>query len=118
MSSERVLTQQELAQNATQYLVDSAPEIGEAKASLVRAEAMLRHIKALAMKASDERTASGQEREAYASANYSEAIEAVYEASKRFETLKAKREAASARIDLWRSMNANQRAAERGYSSA
>ena len=49
---QRPLTQQELAANATQFLVDSAEEIGTAKAELVKAEAMLRSIKALAMKAS------------------------------------------------------------------
>jgi len=32
--------------------------------------------------------------------------------------LRALREAASARIEYWRSLNANQRAAERGFGSA
>ena len=113
----RQLTQQELAANATQFLVDSAEEIGTAKAELVKAEAMLRSIKALAMKASDERSAAAQEWEAYASEQYQAQIDAVFSATQRFETLKAKREAASARIDFWRSMNANHRAAERGYNA-
>jgi hypothetical protein len=109
---------QKRAEAAVQFLVDSAADLGAAKASVIRGEAMLRHIKALAMKASDERSAAAQEREAYASKEYSAAIDGLFEATKQAETMKAKREAAIATIDLWRSINTNQRAAERGYGSA
>jgi hypothetical protein len=113
-----LVTDQERAERAVQFLTDSAHEYGEAKALTVKTEAMLRHVKALAMKASDEKTASGQEREAYASDTYRLAIEALFEATRTAEALKAKREAAVARIDYWRSVNSNQRAAERGFGSA
>ena len=78
---------------------------------------MLRHVKALAMKASEEKSAAAQEREAYASKEYKAALAAEFEAHKEAETLKAKAEAAKATIETWRSANANQRSAERGYGS-
>lgn len=109
---------QDRAARAVTFLIDSAAEYGAAKADAVRADAMLRHIKALAMKASDEKSVTGQEREAYASEAYERAIGELFEATKSAETLKAQREAAVATIEWWRSANANQRSAERGYGSA
>jgi len=103
---------------AVEFLIDSAAEYGAARADVIRLEAMLRHIKALAMKASDEKSAAGQEREAYASEAYKTAIADLFIAAKAAETLRAQREAAQATIEYWRSANANQRAAERGYGSA
>jgi hypothetical protein len=111
------LSEQDRAAAAVQYLADTAYEYGEARALTTKCDAMLRHIKALAMKASDEKSASGQEREAYASDAYKAAIDALFDATRSAETLRAKREAAVARIEFWRSVNSNQRAAERGYGS-
>ena len=109
---------QDRAAKAVEFLIDSAAEYGAARADAVRAEAMLRHIKALAMRLSDEKSAAGQERDAYASSSYESAIHELFEATKAAETLKAQRESAMATIEWWRSANANQRAAERGYASA
>ncbi len=109
---------QQAASDATQYLIDTAHPLGAAKAELVKREAMLRVVKAMAMKASDERSAAAQEREAYASEQYIAAVEAAAEAAGAYEKLRAGRDAATAQIDYWRSLNANQRAAERGYGSA
>lgn len=106
------------AEKATAYLIESAADIAEAKADLVQAEHMLRVTKAIAMKQSDERSAAAQEREAYASPEYRKAIDAVRENTRAYEELRAKREAAKIRIEYWRSLNANQRSAERGYGSA
>jgi len=112
------MTVQHRAAKATEYLIDTAAEIAAAKADLVRAEAMLRVVKSLVMKASDERSAAAQERDAYASEEYRRAVDDLAEATKAYEKLRASREAAQAQIEFWRSYNANQRAAERGYSSA
>lgn len=106
------------AQKAVQYLIDSAAEYGAAKAEAVRCDDMLRVIKALVMAQSNQTSAAAQEREAYASERYQEAVNAKFEAVKASETLRAKREAAIQTIEAWRSMNANQRSAERGYHSA
>ncbi len=99
------------AEKATQYLVDTAYLYGEARARAVKANAMLRHVKALAMKASGENSAAAQEREAYASDEYLAAINAEFEAVLEVEKLKAAREAAVVRVDFWRSVNARQRGA-------
>lgn len=109
---------QQAASDATQYLIDSAHPLGAAKAELVKREAMLRVVKSHMMKASGERSVSAQEREAYASPEYKAALEKMSEAAGEYEKLRAGRDAATAQIDYWRSLNANQRAAERGYGSA
>ncbi len=107
----------ERASKAVQYLIDTAAEYGAARADAGRADDMLRVIKALIMAQSNEKTAAAQEREAYASDKYREAIDTKFAAVRDSETLRAKRDAAVQTIEAWRSMNANQRAAERGYGS-
>lgn len=106
------------AARAVQYLIDSAAEYGAARAEAERRNDMLRVIKALVMAQSNQKATAAQEREAYASQAYQDAIEAKFEAVKDAETLRAKRDAAIQTIEAWRSLNANQRAAERGYGSA
>lgn len=99
------------AEKAQQYLVDTAYPYGEARGRVAKAEAMLRHVKALAMKASGENAVSAQEREAYASPQYLSAIDELFQATVEAEKLRAAREAAGIRVDLWRSFNANMRGA-------
>lgn len=111
-------TEQSRASKATEYLIESAAEIAASAADLVRAEAMLRVVKAMAMKSSGEKSVAAQEVAAYASPAYLQAINDLVLATKCHEELRAKRDAAKARIEYWRSFNANQRAAERGYGSA
>ena len=106
------------AAKATQYLIDSAAEIAAAKSDLVKAENMLRVVKALAMRHSDEKSAAAQEREAYASHQYLAAVNELAAVAGEFEKLRSLREAAKMQIEYWRSLNANQRSAERGYGSA
>jgi hypothetical protein len=105
------------ASKAVQYLIDSAAEYGASRADQAQAENMLRVVKALAMKSCGQNSISAQERDAYASPEYLRAIGNVFECVKAAETLRARREAAIQTIEAWRSMNANQRAAERGYGS-
>ena len=109
---------QQKAEKATQYLIDSARKIAKAKADLVRRENMLRVTKALAMRYSNEKSAAAQEREAYASEQYQDAVDGLATSAGNYEELRSLREAAKAQIDYWRSLNANQRSAERGYGSA
>lgn len=110
-------TAQSRAADATQYLVDSASVIAKAKADLVRAECMLRVVKCQVMKSCGQTSVSAQEREAYASPEYLKAIEDLASASEGHEYHRAGREAAKGKIEFWRSLNANQRAAERGFGS-
>ena len=106
------------AAKATQYLIDSAADIAGAKVDLVKAENMLRVVKSIAMKHSGEKSAAAQEREAYASDQYLSAVNMLALAAGEYEKLRALREAAKQQIEFWRSLNANQRSAERGYGSA
>lgn len=106
------------AAKATDYLVESAPELAEAKAELTKREHMLKVVKAMAMRQSGEKSSAAQETEALASPAYINAINELVAAEQRYQELRALREAAIARIEYWRSINATQRAAERGYGSA
>ncbi len=106
------------AMKATQYLIDSAAEIAAAKSDLVRSENMLRVVKALAMRHSNQNSAAAQEREAYASQQYQDAVNELADVAGVYEKLRSLREAAKMQIEYWRSLNANQRSAERGYGSA
>jgi hypothetical protein len=97
-------------EKALDWLRDNAHEIGEAKREAVKTEYMIRHVKALAMKLHPALPVSAQEREAYASEQYLTAIDNVSAAAGEFEKLKSLREAATLKIEAWRSMGANYRA--------
>lgn len=103
---------QQRAEAATEWLVHNAVAIGDAKASREREEHMLKVVKALAMKASGEASAAAQEREALASQQYLEQVNAVFEASKKYESLLAASKAAQSVIDVWRSVNSTLRGAK------
>lgn len=106
------------AYEATEWLIDNAEALAQAKHDLVEAEAMLRATKALAMKHSNQNAISAQERDAYASPSYKQAIDNLAQAAQIYEAIRARKDAEQAKIEFWRSYNANQRGAERGYGSA
>ena len=106
------------ARKAVEFLVDSSIGYATARANQLRCENMLRVIKSLSMKASDEKSAAAQERDAYASDIYREAIDELFEYTKEAEKLRALREAAKMKIEFWRSVNSGLRSAERGFHSA
>lgn len=97
-------------QRALDFLRDNAAAIGEAKRIAVKADHMLKHHRAIAMKLSGEGSAAAQEREALASDLYLKAIEATADAAGAYEEMKALREAAALKIETWRSASANYRA--------
>jgi nucleotide-binding universal stress UspA family protein len=99
------------ADRALDWLVSNAPKIGEAKKRLVLAERMVDRTKALVMKKFSELPVSAQEREAKASDELFAAYKEEAEAAGAFQTLLAYRDAASARVDAWRSINATLRGA-------
>lgn len=96
-------------EKALDWLASSAKDIGEAKAEMVRASHMLKVIKALVMKMHNEKSVSAQEREAYTSKEFREALERDALAAGEYERLKALREAASMRIESWRTESSNYR---------
>lgn len=95
---------------ALDWLRDNADEIGKAKEEAVKADHMLKHVKALAMKQHATLAVSAQTREAEASDQYLAAIERTAKAAGEFERLRGLREAAALKIETWRSASANYRA--------
>jgi hypothetical protein len=98
-------------EKAQQYLIDSAAEIGRAVENAIRAERMLKHIKALEMKKRNESALGAQEREAYASDAYKEALLEEAVSAGELAKVRALRDAAESVIRIWQSENANMRAA-------
>lgn len=106
------------ARRATQYLADSAAEIAAAKADMEQAHHMLKVTLATVASESERGSVSAREHEALASEKYLAAVCNHRAAVHDYEKLRARRQAAMAAIEFWRSLNANQRAAERGFGSA
>lgn len=97
--------------------IHSAPQLLKgAKYRAEKAGHMLKHIWALEMKASGEKTVSAQEREAYASAAYLKAIEEDALATAELAKVNSEIEAAKMTIDIWRTESASERAALANYT--
>jgi|SRR3990167_6890325 hypothetical protein len=92
------------------WFLRDGEKIARARAEMVRTEAMLRHIKALVMAHSNEKSIAAREAYAYASDRYRDAIDEYAKAVEQYEILRSKREAAMALIQAWQSMSANARA--------
>ena len=103
------ITDQE-AERALDFLRDKAVEIGEARKQMVLAEKMTKRIVALEKKRSDAKTQDGKEQDALCSEAYLTAIVAEAEAAGNFETLRAYRDAAAAKLDLFRSLKSMEKA--------
>jgi len=105
-----MIVSDESVEKALDWLRDNADDIAEAKRVAVKCEHMLKHTKAVLMKGHAELPVSAQEREAMAHDAFKSAIENVANAAAEYEKLKALREAAALRIEVWRSASANYRA--------
>lgn len=108
----RLVTEDEVG-DALRWLANSAREIGEARADMIRTERLLQHTEAIMMLMSEERSADARKAEARASDKWREAAEAEAVAAGEFEKLKALREAAVLRVEAWRSEAASLRAGVR-----
>jgi len=95
-------------EGAVTFLHAGALEAAESRGNRIKCEHMLKHIKALEMN-KREGSVSAQERDAYASDKYKDAIVELEKAVIADEVLRAKREAALAYIDAWRTEQANTR---------
>ncbi len=93
---------------ALDFLRDSAGALGAATEQARLTEHMTKHIIALEMKR-HEGSAAAQEREAKASDKYLEAINAEAQAAGELRKALALREAAAAKIDVWRTQSRNLR---------
>ena len=105
----RIVTDEEV-EKALDFLRDNARELGEAKAESIRCDHMLRVTKALVMRRHNEMSAAKAEVEAYCSSEYEAALLEDAKAAGEYEKMRALREAASMKIETWRSEQANYRA--------
>lgn len=99
----------EAASDALEWLVKNAKALGRAKEQAVLAESMTKRIRALEMARSEAKTVAEKERDALASEAYLKAIQDEAEAAGAYETLRALKDAATARIECWRSITASAR---------
>ncbi len=96
------------AEAAVEWMIENGSALAAAKADVVKADDMLKHTRALAMSMSEEKSAAAQEREAYCSKAYLDAVEKRREAVYAAEKMKAEWRAAEMTVDFWRSLNSSQ----------
>ncbi len=97
------------ASDALEWLVKNAKALGKAKEQAVLAESMTKRVKALEMARSEAKTVAEKERDALASDAYLRAIQEEAEAAGEYEKLRALKDAATARIECWRSITSTAR---------
>jgi len=97
--------------DALRWLAVNAAEIGAARARLIKAGHMIKHVEALQYLASAEKTVDAKKADVRASQEWLDAINEEAEAAGEFEKMKALREAASANIEAWRTQEASNRTA-------
>lgn len=96
-------------QKAVDYLRDNAEKYAEAKASRVYLEEFRKSKKSLLMLQSDEKTQAGKEAYAYAHDEYIALLDGLKVSIETEETVKWQMIAAQARIEVWRTQQANNR---------
>jgi len=101
----RIVTDDEMAR-ALDWLRDNASDIGAARARLIKAERLLAHVEALCIKSSEASSDQKKKADARTDARWLAAAMEEAEAAGAFETMRALREAASARLEAWRSEQA------------
>ena len=95
---------------AVDYILANAQKFAKAKAERIYLEEYRKSLKALLMKRSLEETIGAQEREAYAHEEYRGLLNGLKEAVETEEKLRWDLIAAQARVEIWRSEQANMRA--------
>ncbi|MEK9767800.1 MAG: hypothetical protein VW683_02665 [Betaproteobacteria bacterium] len=97
-------------EKAVDFLRDSATKAAKARAERIYLEEFRKSLRSIIMKEHMDATVSAQEREAMADPRYVQHLEAMKIAIQRDEDIRFMRVAAEAKIEAWRSMNANYRA--------
>lgn len=102
----RIVTEEEV-DRALSFLRDSAQDVGAARERFVKAGHMVKHVEAPMTLASDEKSVEARKCSAKTTQKWLDAINEEAAAAGEWEKLKALREAASAKIEAWRSESAN-----------
>jgi len=98
---------------AVDYIIKMAPQLAKAKAERVYLEEYRKSLKAILQSQSGSQSLGAQERDAYAHEDYLELLEGLKVAVEAEEKLRWEMTAAQARIEIWRSEQANNRMIER-----
>lgn len=101
-------------QKAVDFLRDHAPVIAAAKGQRIYLEQFLKSKKALLMRESGAGSVAAQEVAALAHPDYIELVEGLRDATEHEERERWLMIAAQARIEVWRSLEASNRAVDRG----
>ena len=96
-------------QKAVDYLRDNADKFAKAKAERVYLEEFRKSKKSLLMLQADEKTQAGKEAYAYSHDDYIALLDGLKVAVEAEETVKWQMIAAQARIEVWRTQQANNR---------
>jgi len=99
------------AEKAVDYLRDSASQTAQARADRIHAEEYRKSMLAIIMSHQPEGPANKQEKAAYSSNEYVAHLTKIREAVFQDELLRARREAALAKINAWQTFQATMRAA-------
>lgn len=95
---------------AIEYIFKHGKKYAQAKANRIYCEEYRKSLKAMIMKRSLETAVNAQEREAYSDPEYIQLLQALKEAVEVEEEIRWGLVAAQARIEVWRSMEATNRA--------
>ena len=104
------MSNDQMPHKAVDYILANASKFAKAKAERVYLEEYRKSLKALLMKRSLEETIGAQEREAYAHDEYKQLLQGLKAAVEVEEKLRWDLIAAQARVEIWRSEQANMRA--------
>lgn len=96
-----------------EFIQSNAGKLARAKAERIYIEESLRSTKSLQMQQHAGLPVSAQEREAYASDEYRTALEGLKAAVEAEESLRWMMIAAQAKVEVWRTMSANDRRIDR-----
>ena len=98
---------------AVNYIIRNAGKFAQAKAERVYLEEFRKSKKAILMSQSDAKTSAEREQYAYSHAEYLELLEGLKSAVEIEEKLRWEMIAAQARVEIWRTRSANNRAQDR-----
>ena len=107
---------EEQVEGAIDWLRKNAKAAAKARAERIYMEEFRKTIKANGMKLHLDKPIGAQEREAYSSTEYQMHLKAMQEAIERDEYARWMMVAEQARIEAWRTQQANQRAEGKAYS--
>ena len=100
---------------AVDFLLANAPRYAKAKAERIYIEQYRKSLKSILFTESDSKTVADREAEAYSHPKYLDLLHGLKAAVEAEEALRWQMVAAEARIEVWRSQEASNRAVDRAF---